>query len=80
VQAVVLCPGWVLLLGAPLFRLHNVARQWAMLKANYMAKRLGKHYPVLYTGARVAHSFGVWVVLGLGRACVWWVGVVSMWS
>jgi len=31
----------------------------AILNANYMARRLGTHYPVLYTGAtgRVAHEF-----------------------
>jgi glycine dehydrogenase len=31
----------------------------AILNANYMAKRLGEHYPVLYTGGRgrVAHEF-----------------------
>ena len=35
------------------------ATQVAILNANYMAKRLGAHYPVLYTGAkgRVAHEF-----------------------
>ncbi|MDL1890783.1 aminomethyl-transferring glycine dehydrogenase, partial [Nitrospirales bacterium NOB] len=35
------------------------ATQVAILNANYMAKRLEKHYPVLYTGARgfVAHEF-----------------------
>lgn len=27
------------------------ASKLAILKANYMAKRLGKHYPVLFTGA-----------------------------
>jgi glycine cleavage system protein P-like pyridoxal-binding family len=26
------------------------ASKLAILKANYMAKRLGKHYPVLFTG------------------------------
>jgi glycine dehydrogenase len=35
------------------------ASQVAILNANYMAKRLGKHYPIVYTGARgyVAHEF-----------------------
>jgi len=35
------------------------ATQVAILNANYMAKRLETHYPVLYTGARgrVAHEF-----------------------
>ncbi len=35
------------------------ASQVAILNANYMAKRLEKHYPVLYTGRRgfVAHEF-----------------------
>ena len=35
------------------------ATQTAILNANYMAKRLGEHYPVLYTGetGRVAHEF-----------------------
>ncbi|MFW6059566.1 MAG: aminomethyl-transferring glycine dehydrogenase [Phycisphaeraceae bacterium] len=35
------------------------ATRIAMLNANYLAKRLGEHYPVLYTGAndRVAHEF-----------------------
>ncbi len=35
------------------------ATQVAILNANYMAKRLEKHYPVLYTGRRgfVAHEF-----------------------
>jgi glycine dehydrogenase len=35
------------------------ATQVAILNANYMAKRLEKHYPVLYTGThgRVAHEF-----------------------
>jgi glycine dehydrogenase len=35
------------------------ATQVAILNANYMAKRLSAHYPVLYTGAngRVAHEF-----------------------
>ena len=35
------------------------ASQVAILNANYMAKRLEKHYPVLYTGrnGRVAHEF-----------------------
>jgi glycine dehydrogenase len=35
------------------------ATQVAILNANYMAQRLGAHYPVLYTGAhgRVAHEF-----------------------
>ena len=35
------------------------ATQVAILNANYMAKRLEPHYPILYTGAhgRVAHEF-----------------------
>ncbi len=35
------------------------ATQVAILNANYMAKRLSEHYPVLYTGrnGRVAHEF-----------------------
>ncbi|MEX1366307.1 MAG: aminomethyl-transferring glycine dehydrogenase [Nannocystaceae bacterium] len=35
------------------------ASQVAILGANYMARRLGEHYPVLYTGphGRVAHEF-----------------------
>src|SRR6185295_9711443 len=35
------------------------ATKIAILNANYMASRLSKHYPVLYTGAngRVAHEF-----------------------
>ena len=35
------------------------ATQVAILNANYMAARLGEHYPILYTGAqgRVAHEF-----------------------
>ncbi|MGE3151039.1 MAG: aminomethyl-transferring glycine dehydrogenase [Nitrospiraceae bacterium] len=35
------------------------ATQVAILNANYMAKKLDKHYPVLYTGAKglVAHEF-----------------------
>ncbi|MBK9121130.1 MAG: aminomethyl-transferring glycine dehydrogenase [Phycisphaerales bacterium] len=35
------------------------ATQVAILNANYMAQRLGAHYPVLYTGpgGRVAHEF-----------------------
>ena len=35
------------------------ATQLAILNANYMAKRLGEHYPILYTGANglVAHEF-----------------------
>ncbi len=35
------------------------ASQIAILNANYMAKRLGKHYPVLYVGGQgfVAHEF-----------------------
>ncbi len=35
------------------------ATQVAMLSANYMAKRLEKHYPILYTGknGRCAHEF-----------------------
>jgi len=35
------------------------ATQVAILNANYMAKRLGDHYPLLYTGqnGRVAHEF-----------------------
>jgi hypothetical protein len=35
------------------------APQLAILKANYMAKRLGDHYPVLFTGKAdtCAHEF-----------------------
>ena len=35
------------------------ASQVAILNANYMAKRLADHYPIVYTGARgyVAHEF-----------------------
>jgi len=35
------------------------ATQFAILNANYMAKRLSNHYPILYTGpdGRVAHEF-----------------------
>ena len=35
------------------------ASRLAILKANYMAKRLAPHYPILYTGPRgtVAHEF-----------------------
>jgi len=37
----------------------KAATQTAILNANYMAKRLGEYYPVLYRGARarVAHEF-----------------------
>lgn len=36
----------------------RLATEVAMLNANYMAKRLGEHYPILYTGRndRVAHE------------------------
>ena len=35
------------------------ATEYAILNANYMATRLGEHYPILYTGesGRVAHEF-----------------------
>ncbi|GMU81055.1 MAG: glycine dehydrogenase (decarboxylating) [Planctomycetota bacterium] len=35
------------------------ATQFAILNANYMARRLGEHYPIVYTGksGRVAHEF-----------------------
>jgi glycine dehydrogenase len=41
------------------------ASKLAILKANYMAKRLGKHYPVLYTGKRFfcCTPHACWLVL-----------------
>lgn len=35
------------------------ASKQAILKANYMAKRLGEHYPILFTGpaGTCAHEF-----------------------
>ncbi len=35
------------------------ASKLAILKANYMAKRLGSHYPILFTGPNgtCAHEF-----------------------
>ncbi len=47
---------YIALLGEPGLK---KATQVAILNANYMAKRLSDHYPVLYTGAsgRVAHEF-----------------------
>ena len=48
------------------------ATQVAILNANYMAKRLEKHYPVLYTGSRgfVAHEF-ILDLRPLKRAVAW---------
>jgi glycine dehydrogenase len=47
---------YIALLGEPGLK---KATQVAILNANYMAKRLSDHYPVLYTGknGRVAHEF-----------------------
>ena len=47
---------YIALLGAPGLRL---ATQVAILNANYMAKRLEKHFPILYRGKNglVAHEF-----------------------
>jgi glycine dehydrogenase len=57
-SAGILCISWmyVRMMGASGLRR---ATQVAILNANYMAKRLESHYPVVYTGAagRVAHEF-----------------------
>jgi glycine dehydrogenase len=57
-SATILTISWVYiaLMGADGLR---QATEYAILNANYMAKRLAGHYPVLYTGARgrVAHEF-----------------------
>jgi glycine dehydrogenase len=47
---------YIAMMGAPGLTL---ATQLAILNANYMAERLKKHYPVLYSGrrGRVAHEF-----------------------
>ncbi len=47
---------YILLMGAPGL---TKATQVAILNANYMAKRLDKHFPILYTGRNgfVAHEF-----------------------
>ena len=57
-SASILCISWVYIrtMGAEGLRR---ATQVAILNANYMARRLGAHYPIVYTGAsgRVAHEF-----------------------
>ena len=57
-SASILCISWVYIrtMGAEGLRR---ATQVAILNANYMAKRLEPHYPIVYTGAsgRVAHEF-----------------------
>jgi glycine dehydrogenase len=57
-SAGILCISWVYIrsMGAQGLR---KATQVAILNANYMAKRLEAHYPIVYTGAsgRVAHEF-----------------------
>ncbi len=57
-SAGILCISWVYIrtMGAEGLR---KATQVAILNANYMAKRLEAHYPIVYTGAsgRVAHEF-----------------------
>jgi glycine dehydrogenase len=57
-SAGVLCISWVYIrtMGAAGLRR---ATEVAILNANYMAKRLEPHYPIVYTGARgrVAHEF-----------------------
>jgi glycine dehydrogenase len=57
-SAGILCISWmyVRMMGAAGLRR---ATQIAILNANYMAKRLEAHYPIVYTGAsgRVAHEF-----------------------
>ena len=47
---------YIMLMGEPGLK---KATQVAILNANYMAKRLSEHYPIVYTGAngRVAHEF-----------------------
>ena len=57
-SASILCISWmyVRMMGGDGLRR---ATQVAILNANYMAKRLAAHYPIVYTGAsgRVAHEF-----------------------
>jgi glycine dehydrogenase len=57
-SASILCISWVYIrtMGAEGLR---KASEVAILNANYMAKRLAPHYPIVYTGARgrVAHEF-----------------------
>jgi glycine dehydrogenase len=57
-SASILCISWVYIrtMGAEGLK---KATQVAILNANYMAKRLSAHYPIVYTGAsgRVAHEF-----------------------
>jgi glycine dehydrogenase len=57
-SAGILCISWVYIrtMGASGLR---KATQVAILNANYMARRLEEHYPIVYTGAsgRVAHEF-----------------------
>jgi len=57
-SAGILCISWVYIrtMGAEGLR---KATEVAILNANYMAKRLEAHYPIVYTGAkgRVAHEF-----------------------
>jgi glycine dehydrogenase len=57
-SAGILCISWVYIrtMGAAGLRR---ASEVAILNANYMAKRLGPHYPIVYTGERgcVAHEF-----------------------
>jgi glycine dehydrogenase len=57
-SAGILCISWVYLrtMGAAGLK---AATEAAILNANYMAKRLEPHYPIVYTGAkgRVAHEF-----------------------
>ncbi len=57
-SASILCISWVYIrtMGAAGLRR---ATQVAILNANYMARRLEAHYPIVYTGAsgRVAHEF-----------------------
>ncbi len=57
-SASILCISWmyIRMMGGDGLR---QATQAAILNANYMAKRLSPHYPVVYTGAsgRVAHEF-----------------------
>jgi glycine dehydrogenase len=57
-SASILCISWMYLrtMGAAGLK---AATEAAILNANYMAKRLAPHYPIVYTGAsgRVAHEF-----------------------
>jgi glycine dehydrogenase len=57
-SASILCISWVYIrtMGAAGLK---KATQVAILNANYMARRLEEHYPIVYTGAsgRVAHEF-----------------------